>query len=205
MKTIATFSQKGGSGKSTLAVHLGVAAEEDSCKVIILDRDDAQASSSRWAACRAAAAPIVLKTPPSKLQGTLGAAQAKGFGLAIIDGPPHSSPDAAAIARIADIILIPVRPTAFDLAAVGNAVKIVTAAGKQPLFVLSACPSRVPEVADARQALGDFGDVAPVDIGERIAFSRAIATGRSVTEFDPRGKAAAEIRTLWQWIKEKTR
>ncbi|QND84638.1 ParA family protein [Chromobacterium vaccinii] len=205
MKTIATFSQKGGSGKSTLAVHLGVAAEEDGRKVIILDRDDAQASSSRWAACRAAAAPIVLKTPASKLQGALDAAKTKGFGLVIIDGPPHSSPDAAAIARIADIILIPVRPTAFDLAAVGNAVKIVTAAGKHPLFVLSACPPRVPEVGDARQALDDFGDVAPVEIGERIAFSRAIATGRSVTEFDPRGKAAAEIRALWQWIKEKAR
>ncbi|MEN6082873.1 AAA family ATPase [Chromobacterium piscinae] len=205
MKTIATLSQKGGSGKSTLAVHLGVAADEDGCKVIILDRDDAQASSSRWAERRVAEAPVVLKTPPSQLQAALKAGSAQGFGLAIIDGPPHSSPDAAAIARIADIILIPVRPTAFDMAAVGNAVKIVAAAGKQPLFVLSACPPRVPEVSDARQALADFGDVAPVEIGERIAFSRAIATGRSVTEFDPRGKAAAEIRALWQWLKEKAR
>ncbi|OBU85510.1 ParA family protein [Chromobacterium subtsugae] len=203
MKTIATFSQKGGSGKSTLAVHLGVAAEEDSTSVIIFDRDDAQASSSRWAGSRSAESPVVLQTPPSQLQAALKAGSAKGFGLAIIDGPPHSSPDSAAIARVADLILIPVRPTAFDLAAVGNAVKIVTAAGKEPLFVLSACPSRVPEVADARQALADFGEVAPVEIGERIAFSRAIATGQSVTEFDPRGKAAAEIRALWQWVKEK--
>ncbi|MDE1711800.1 AAA family ATPase (plasmid) [Chromobacterium amazonense] len=203
MKSIATFSQKGGSGKSTLAVHLGVAAEEDATSVIIFDRDDAQASASCWAERRAADTPIVLKTPPSQLHAALKAGSAKGFGLAIIDGPPHSSPDAAAIARIADIILIPVRPTAFDLAAVGNAVKIVTAAGKQPLFVLSACPPRVPEVADARQALADFGEVAPVEIGERIAFSRAIATGQSVTEFDPLGKAAAEIRALWQWVEEK--
>lgn len=201
MKSIAVMSQKGGSGKSTISVHLATLSVADGARTIILDRNDPQYSSARWAENRAEETPIVIKTPPSQLLQALDAANTQRFDFVFIDGPPHSSPDSAAIARAADIILIPVRPTAFDLAAVGEMVDIVAAAGKQPRFVLSACPARAPEVADSRQALADFGEVAPVEIGERIAFSRAISTGQSVTEFDPRGKAAEEMRRLWDWIK----
>jgi chromosome partitioning protein len=52
--------------------------------------------------------------------------------------------------------------------------------------------------------LEGFGiPVAPVEITDRRAFARAVATGRAVTEFDSGGKAAEEIRSLWQWIKEQ--
>ncbi|KAF0142284.1 MAG: chromosome partitioning protein, partial [Rhodospirillaceae bacterium] len=46
--------------------------------------------------------------------------------------------------------------------------------------------------------------VAPVEITNRRAFARAVAMGQSVTEFESHGKAAREIRTLWQWVKEQT-
>jgi cellulose biosynthesis protein BcsQ len=45
--------------------------------------------------------------------------------------------------------------------------------------------------------------VAPVSISERRAFARAVASGRAVTEFDGEGKAAQEIRALWDWFKEQ--
>ena len=32
------------------------------------------------------------------------------------------------------------------------------------------------------------------------AIVRAISTGRAVSEFEPRGKAAGEIEVLWKWI-----
>ena len=44
--------------------------------------------------------------------------------------------------------------------------------------------------------------IAPVTIGERRAFSRAVASGNAVTEFETHGKAAQEIRKLWQWIRQ---
>ncbi|HVT58971.1 MAG TPA: hypothetical protein VHR45_11270 [Thermoanaerobaculia bacterium] len=43
-------------------------------------------------------------------------------------------------------------PSAFDLAAVGNAVEIVCAAGVPAALVLNACPSRAPEIAEARDS-----------------------------------------------------
>jgi chromosome partitioning protein len=125
------------------------------------------------------------------------AAEHDGIGLLIVDTAPHASPDAPQIARTADAVLIPCRPSMFDLAAVGSAVEIVRAAGVPAAFVLNECPARAPEVAAAREALGNFGlPIAAVEISERRAFSRAVATGRAVTEFESHGKAADEIRTL---------
>jgi chromosome partitioning protein len=58
-------------------------------------------------------------------------------------------------------------------------------------------------VAAAAAALAMHGvPVAPVRIGARRAYARAMASGRAVTEFAPRGKAAQEIAALWQWVQE---
>lgn len=101
-------------------------------------------------------------------------------------------------------MIIPCRPTAFDIAAVGNAVEIVRAASVRAVLVLSACPFRAPEIAETRLLLAEHGlPLAPVTITDRRAFARAIATGRAVTEFDPTGKAAEEIRDFWQWLMEQ--
>jgi chromosome partitioning protein len=108
------------------------------------------------------------------------------------------------VASAADLVIIPCRPAAFDLAAVGAAVEIVQAAAARAVFVLSACPFRAPEIAETRAVLEGYGlPVAPVAITDRRAFARAVATGRAVTEFDSGGKAAEEIRSLWQSIREQ--
>ena len=113
--------------------------------------------------------------------------------LCIIDTAPHAAPDAARVAALADLVVIPCRPTAFDLAAAGSAVEIVKAAKARAVFVLSACPLRAPEIAETRAVLEAYGfPVAPVAIIDRRAFARALASGRAVTEFDGEGKAAHE-------------
>jgi hypothetical protein len=38
----------------------------------------------------------------------------------------------------------------------------------------------------------------------RAALSHALIDGRAVTEFEPAGKAADELRRLWKWIEEQT-
>ena len=106
------------------------------------------------------------------------------------------------MAQIADLVVIPVRPSAFDIAAAGNAVQITRAAGAKAVFVLSACPFRSPEIAETRELLASYGlPIAPMEITERRAFARAVASGRAVTEFESNGKAAEEIRALWEWLK----
>jgi chromosome partitioning protein len=124
--------------------------------------------------------------------------------LAVIDTAPHATPGVDVIAAAADFLLIPCRPSAFDLAAIASSVHVVKAAGKPAAFVLNACDARAPEVVEARDVLtGHALPVAPVAIGHRRAFSRAISSGLAVTEFEAHGKAAHEIVTLWQWIKQE--
>jgi chromosome partitioning protein len=184
MKIVAFLSQKGGGDKTTLAVHIAVAAHEAGKRVVVVDADP-QASATVWADARRAVEPLVVTVTPARLGEVLAAAESEGIDLVLIDTAPHAAPEAAAIARAADFVLIPVRPTAFDLAAAERAVLIVRAAKVKAAFVLSACPVRAPEVADTRAALGLHGlAVAGPEITDRRAFARAIATGRAVTEFE---------------------
>lgn len=202
MNTIAVMSQKGGSGKTTLAVHLAVAAEEDKERVVIVDADP-QKSAGAWYEARDKDTPVVVCAAASMIRDVMKAARHDGKTLAVIDTAPHSAPDAVAVAEVADLILVPCRPFAFDIAAVDSTVRIVHAAGKPGALVLNACPRRAPEIAEALEVLSRVVmELSPVLIRDRRAFARAVASGQAVTEFEDDGKAAEEIRNLWRWIKE---
>ena len=203
MKKIAFLAQKGGSGKTTLAVHTAVAATEAGESVVVIDTDP-QKSATVWGDARSQEVPIVATAAASELGRVLEAADQERMTLAIVDTAPHAAPDATRIVRAVYLVAIPVRPTAFDIAAAGSAVDIVKAAGVRAVFVLSACPFRSPEIAETRTVLAEYGlPIAPVEIIDRRAFARAVATGRAVTEFESDGKAATEIRALWAWLKEQ--
>lgn len=202
MNVIAFLSQKGGSGKTTLSVHTAVAAEATGERVAIIDADP-QESATAWASAREAQTPIVATAQAGELNAALAAAKGEGFTLAVIDAPPHAAPAAGQIAKRSELVLIPVRPAAFDLAAIPAAVEIVRAAKVQGAFVLSACPFRAPEIAETRAALESYGlPVFPGEITDRRAFARAVTSGSAVTEFEAEGKAAEEVRALWDWIKD---
>jgi chromosome partitioning protein len=199
MRSIAFLSQKGGSGKTTIAVHIAVAAQRE--KVILIDTDP-QASASTWAAARTADEPRVIKSTTVETRNLIHKSQDRT--LAVIDTAPHNVAGVDLVATAADLLLIPCRPSVFDLAATESSVKIAKAARKPAAFILNACAARGPEVDQAREVLQKHGyPVAPVTIGDRKAFSRAIITGEAVTEFDPSGKAAQEILALWRWIKKQ--
>ena len=202
MNVIAFLSQKGGSGKTTLSVHTAVAAEATGERVCVIDADP-QESATAWANAREAGTPIVATAQAGELDAALRAAEGEGMTLAVVDAPPHAAPAAGQIARRSELVLIPVRPSAFDLAAVPAAVEIVAAAKVRGAFVLSACPFRAPEIGETRAALEAYGlPIVPGEITDRRAFARAVTTGSAVTEFEAEGKAAEEIRALWAWIKD---
>jgi chromosome partitioning protein len=202
MKTLTFLSQKGGSGKTTLAVHMAIAANEAGERVVLVDTDP-QKTATAWSDVRKKESPIVATVAPSGLHNVLDAAKNEHISLAIIDTAPHAAPDAVRVVQAVDLVVIPCRPTAFDLAAVASAVDIVKAApNAKAVFVLSACPFRSPEIEETRQVLSGYGfDVCPSIVTDRRAFARAVASGRGVTEFENDGKAAIEIRALWKWLK----
>ena len=96
-----------------------------------------------------------------------------------------------------------------DLEAIGESVKIVKQQRSLGAVVLNACPpphrgGETAIVREAREALGVYGlPVSPVSVSQRAAFSHAFIDGRAVTEFDATGKAANEIRSLFEWIETR--
>lgn len=202
MNVIAFLSQKGGSGKTTLSVHTAVAAEATGQRVCLIDADP-QESATAWASARQAQTPIVATAQAGELEAALNAAKSEGITLTVVDAPPHATPAASQIAKRTQLVLIPVRPSAFDLAAVPAAVEIIRAAKVKGAFILSACPFRAPEIGETRAALKAYGlPIIPSEITDRRAFARAVTTGSAVTEFESEGKAAEEIRALWEWIND---
>lgn len=201
MKIVAIVSQKGGSGKTTIAVHLAVCAERAKKRAAIIDLDP-QASALEWQSRRAATTPEVIMATSEQLSVLLQQAKDNGADLAIIDTAPHSDRAATVAANLADVILIPCRPAAFDVAALGTTLNLLklTKAKNKAAILLNAVPPRGGITDEAEAGLSTLAPVVPVRMHHRAAYSHAVNDGRSVEEYDPKGKAAQEIRALYKWI-----
>jgi len=208
MQTICLLAQKGGTGKTTLCLHLAVLANELGHDAVVLDIDP-QASASAWQRRRQADLPEVIRGRAQDLAGTLKDLEEQGRKLVLIDTAPHSSHEAATAVMSADLVLIASRPAILDLEAIGESVKIVKREKAHAAVVLNACPpphlfGETAIVREAREALEFYGlPVSPVSISQRAAFSHALIDGHAVTEYERKGKAAAEIRSLWNWIEKQ--
>jgi chromosome partitioning protein len=200
MKTIAIISQKGGAGKTTVAVHLAVAAEQRGMNTAIFDLDP-QASAASWSDKRVNASPAVVAAQAPRLASLLEQAEAQSADLVIIDSAPNADAASLAAARAADLILIPCRPAAFDLDAIGTTLNLAAVAGKRAYVLLNVVPSRGEVGEEARNALeaGGVAVAAPV-LHQLVAFSHAVNDGRTAQELYPRSKAAAEIDALFTWV-----
>ena len=201
MKTLAIVSQKGGSGKTTVAVHLAVCAELAGKTAAIIDLDP-QASALEWWNRREAESPEVITATPEQLPALLKQAEQNNADFMIIDTAPHSDRAAVVAAKLADIILIPCRPSAFDVAAIGTTLNLLRLSEtmSRAAILLNAAPPRGVLTDTAEAGLSEIVPVVPVRLHHRAAYSHAINGGNSVEEFDPHGKAAEEIRALYKWI-----
>lgn len=199
--TIAIVSQKGGSGKTTLAVNIATraaAANHESC---VVDTDP-QATAAAWSDWRGDFLPVVVTAPPARLGRTIESAKKNGVDFVVIDTPPHADAAAREAIKAADLVLIPTKPRAFDLAALEPISDLVNYAQTPAFVVLNAVPSGATKLAEgARETAKQMGlEICPVELGERADFHRSSAKGETVSELAPEGKAALEIDELWNWI-----
>ena len=200
MFTVALISQKGGAGKTTLACALAVAGEHAGLASVVVDLDP-QASASKWSDLRQADTPIVASAHAPRLERVLAAATDAGARLALIDTAPHAADGALSAARAADLVLIPCRPAAADLHAIGASIDLINLAGTRAAVVLNAAPVRSPLVSQGQAAVAGYGvATAPVVIHQRIDHVRAFTAGLAASELAPSGKAAAELTALFEWI-----
>ena len=208
MRTISIISQKGGAGKTTLAVHLAVYAESAGYKTAVFDTDP-QASAYQWSTWRESAEPPVIDCgSPHLLPRKLEQAAKDGIELAVIDTPPHADIMAREAAKVADLILIPCKPQAFDIASAQTSAELARSSRKQAFVVLMGGPQRAAniysDVADVIQGTDEIEgmgvDLAPVMLTHRAAYHHSTAQGATVNEFEPDGKAAEEVAALWRWL-----
>jgi len=207
MKTIALLSSKGGAGKSTLAINLASAAvlAKPKRQALLIDLDP-QLSAMDWFDNREYAEPEVISVQHTRLAKEL-EQRANNYQLAVIDTPPHTEQAALSAARLADLILIPVRTSILDLRAIQGTVDAVTLAGKKDaaVIVLNAANPNAPRINDEARDLASGYNLAmsPVIIHQRSALQHSLVAGLSIMEYEPESKATTEILELYGWIKKQ--
>lgn len=204
MPIISFVTQKGGSGKSMLAINCAVAAAQSGKRVLLLDMD-AQRTAYLWGEARQDDKPDVVRVDAPHLDTALDLAREKKFDWVLIDTPGHESPGTVKAIHAADFCVIPCRPTHADVQAIPPTIESVKRLSKPAAIVLSQTPVRSFRITDAESALGQLIQVCPVNVVSRTAYQDAQAQGFGVTEYDVEGKAAEEIRALWQWIATKAK
>ena len=200
MKIISIINQKGGVGKTTLALHLATAFHLHGKNTIILDLDP-QSSASEWFDAREIEFPPVRSIQPARLEKTIEQAREIETDVIVLDTAPHTEATALAAARISDLVLVPCQPKIMDLRAMRRTADLLKLV-KTPAFVIMNGVPHQGTVADeaAESIEADIGlTVAPVRLGYRVAFDRSLIAGQTAQEFEPEGKAAAEIESLYMW------
>lgn len=203
MKILALASHKGGTGKTTLAAHLAIAADAAGAGPVAVIDTDPLGSLAEWCKGRGSGTVAFAHTHPSRLAADLGALEASGVALVILDTPPAIEPSIAAAIAAADLTLIPVRPSPHDLRAAGVTLSMAERAGKAAAFVVNGAAPRAGITKDAMVSLARAGMLAPVTIHQRTAFADSMTAGRTAGEVKASSPAAQEIHRLWVFVAER--
>src|SRR3954452_2648723 len=200
MQKVAVISQKGGSGKSTLSLHLATEATRNGRKALLIDLDP-QGNTTRWAARRGDLPPDVSAESPAALDTVLLDAEKEGYDLVMFDTAPNADRTALRAAKAADLILVPCRPSQFDIEAIGATLDLCEMAKRPALVILNAAPIRSRVVDESREAMeGRGAKVCPVIVRERVALRHCMPDGRVAAELDPESAAAQEIKELYEAV-----
>ena len=203
MRVLAMASQKGGSGKTTLSGHLAVQAQLAGHGPVVLIDIDPQGSLSDWWNERDTDYPAFAQTTVARLAADLEVLRAQGFRLAVIDTPPAITMAIQSVIQVAELIVIPTRPSPHDLRAVGATVDLCDRAGKPLIFVVNAATPKARITSEAAVALSQHGTVAPITVHHRTDFASSMIDGRTVMEVDPKCRSAGEIEALWTYIYDR--
>ena len=198
---ISIQNQKGGVGKTTLAVHISHALALRDEPTLLLDADP-QGSARDWAVAREGQPPFsVVGLDRPTIHRDLPAI-AKNYAHVVIDGPPRVTDLARSAIAAADLVLIPVQPSPYDVWAAQEVINLIKEASVfkenlKSVFVINRKIANTAIGRDVTEALSGYGlPVLRSQICQRVSFAESAASGQTVMEIDPNGQAAQEVYAL---------
>jgi len=196
--TVATM--KGGSGKSTVASCLAVYWHLRGRRPTLIDADP-QRSIVRLAARERALGGVAVVEDATEEASKTARRLAGNNGLVIIDTPGFRSKTTLDCVAAADFLLVPVKPSPFDVDRMLDTLGILTerADGLQPLFrCLLTQTTRDSVIArHIRSELADAGlPVLQSEMTNRVAYPEASLWGATPSLISWKGPAAREIAAI---------
>ena len=205
---IAVCNQKGGSGKTTIAINLAGGFVADGIGVLLLDMD-LQGSAMDWGSIQPSMAPrFDVKTIDRPQLLRQARALRREYEVIIIDCPPQYADTSSAAIRVADVVLVPVQPSPFDVWASDAIARLIKtrqeATGGTPLAacVISRAINNTALQRSIGAALENYGlPVLRAGTTQRVAYATTAAQG--LTVFDGRPTVARqEMEAIRDEIKE---
>lgn len=198
---IAVLNQKGGVGKTTIAIHIAAVLAAKSNRVLLVDADP-QGSSLDWSAIREGEGLFsVVGLPKPNLHREL-TALSRNYDHVVIDGPPRVYDVARSAIMAADLVLIPVQPSPYDVWAAKEIVDLLREASsfKESLKVAFVINRKIANTAigrDVTEALASYElPVLRSALAQRVSFAESAGKGLTVLETEPKGLAAKEVVTM---------
>ncbi|MFK8185353.1 MAG: ParA family partition ATPase [Phormidesmis sp.] len=197
---IALSSLKGGVGKSTLSLMLAESIAYSGSKVLLVDADS-QGSVSDWAAAREVDGPFsVVGMAHANIHKQLPKIAAD-YDHVIVDTPPRIAEVTRSAILAADVVLIPVSPSAFDNWASDSTTAIIKEAQvfKDDLLAAFVVSKKIVGTAIAANivtALQDYEiTVFQSPVSQRVVFAEC-ASGHTLSDLERKGAAVREIKAL---------
>jgi len=200
MAIIGFINRKGGAGKTTLAV--GVAGALSHRHQVGLIDSDPQGSAVHWLA-GFDGFPVVHAADGDTLSRALETASHHPEVLTVVDAPPLAPEATGAILAHADLVVVPVTPSAVDLDVSRGLLKHISESGRRGLAVLNMADPRTTISRDMREVIPRFGvPLAETEIHRRVAHAEASVARLPVTHYHRGSLAAGEVRDLAREILE---
>jgi chromosome partitioning protein len=198
---ISILNQKGGVGKTTLTIHLASAFVHMGYKVLVVDADP-QGSSLDWSASRTND-PLfpVIGLPKTNLHKAI-QDHVPIYDIILIDGPPRVNELARSAIMAADIVLIPVQPSPYDVWAAKEIIELLKEASvfkekQKYAFVVNRKIVNTAIGRDVLEALQGYETpVLEITLSQRVAFAESATQGKTVLETHPKSIASEEVMNL---------
>lgn len=202
MKTaIAFLNQKGGVGKTTLAINVAGRLTGMGYSVILIDADP-QGSALDWQAAREGKRLFpVVGLPRPTVHKDIGII-AGGCDYVVIDSPPRQDALAKSVMVAADLLVIPVQPSPYDIWAAEETLELIKEAivikeALKSVFVVNRKIVNTAIGRDVGEALSRYDvPVLATHIHQRVTYAESAGRGLIVSEIDADSLATREITNL---------